>query len=797
MKRLVAVFLLLALICSFGACTSPEGAPPESTPPANTTQPQTQNPTHPTEESTPTPPPPVLSFDVIINEVMPDNEILSLGHNQDWVELYNQENHAISLDGYFLTDSHDQPERLDLSGKSIPAGGFLVIVLDQAAPFRLSAEGETVCLTYGGEIVSALPYGAMESGFSISPSGICPHATPGFPNTEEGYEAYLQTVKLPELIINEAITSNSQHNPLNGEYYDLVEIYNNSDRVLNLADYTFSDKRSQPDRFHFPQVSLEPGAYYVIYCSGNASLGNNHTSFKLSSSGESVYLAKDGVIFDQVSIPGDLRQNQSYGRTETGFAYFSSPTIGQKNTGGYASNLAAPKANHPSGIYEEALTVTLDGSGTIYYTLDGSRPTTDSPVYTKPIPITDVTTIRTFCAEGSQSSVLTAYTYIVGKNHDLPIVNLSIPQDALTGEAGVLNHVNDTYEHEGVVTLIEDGVEKFSVPCGFRLHGHDSRLEPKQNFQLRFRSKYGAGKLKYPLFEDRNIEEYDSLLLKGGSEDWNQAVLRDEFASAIVDGNTNLYTLAIKPVVLYLGGEYWGIYYLRERFSDEYVASHLNVSPESVDILNSTFAYVESGSDSDFKALWTYIDNHDMSKTESFEYLAQRIDITSLLDWYICRSYMGDKDLANIRRFRSSEADGKWYWMWYDLDWAFHNTSDKPLSGIVARADGDPKLIRAVLQSREGKEALLTRYAQLLDTILNDEYFTQVLDALVATIRSEMPQDRARWGYSVAHWESKLQQIRDYTKDNARTNRVLDNLKSYFGLSDAEMTAYFGDHYQP
>ena len=792
MKRYIAVLLLIAIICSFGACAA-EDPPLESTT-QSTTQPTTQ-PT--TGETVPTTQPPVLPLDVIINEVMPDNEILSLGHDQDWVELYNQENREITLDGYFLTDDPEQPERIDLSGKTIPAGGFLVIVLDKSMPFRLSAEGESVYLTFGGEVISSLSYEAVDAGISISQDGVCAYVTPGFPNTEDGYDAYLKTVKLPGLIINEAITSNSRYAPVGGEYYDLVEIYNNSDQALNLADYTFSDKRSEPDRFHFPEISLEPGAYYVVYCSGDATLGKNHTSFKLSSSGETVYLAKDGVIFDQVAIPGDLNKNQSYGRTESGFAYFNTPTIGKANSGGYASNVAVPKANHPSGVYGEAITVTLEGSGTIYYTLDGSRPTTESQVYTKPIPITGVTTIRTFRTEGGRSSVLTAYTYIVGKHHDLPIVNLSIPQESLTGELGVLNNIEESYEYEGVVTLMEDGVEKFSVPCGFRLHGNDSRKGAKQNFQLRFRSKYGAGKLKYPLFEDRDIEEYDSLLLKGGSEDFNQAMLRDEFACAIVDGNTNLYTLAIKPVVLYLGGEYWGIYYLRERFSDEYVASHMGVSPESVDIVESTAALVESGSGASFRELWDYIDTHDMSKTESFQYLAARIDITSLLDWYICRSYMGDKDLANIRRFRSSETDGKWRWMWFDLDWAFHHTTDDPLSGIVANRNGDPKLIRAVLESQEGKEALLKRYAQLLDTILNEEYFHQVLDALLATIESEIPQDRARWGYTTAKWETHVQRVRDYTKDGARTKRVLEDLKTYFGLTDAQMKAYFGDQYQP
>ncbi len=736
-------------------------------------------------------------FDVIVNEVMPDNEILCLGHDQDWVELYNADSKEAVLDGFYLTDNAEKPNLIDLSGKTIPAGGFLVIVLDAAAPFRLSSLGETVYLTYDGKVASYVSFGAAGAGASFSKDGICPYATPGFENSEEGRKAYLATVKLPELIINEVMSSNSKYAPVNGKCYDLVEIYNNSDKVLNLADYTFSDKRSEPDRFKFPAVSLNPGEFYVIYCSGQTNLGSDHASFKISSAGETVYLAKNGVIFDQVRVPSDVNDNESYGRTESGFAYFSTPTIGKQNGTVYEVAVAAPQANYSTGFYTKAIKVSLTGEGTIYYTLDGSRPTTSSKIYSGPISVTDVTTIRTFCVKDGYSSLLTAYTYVINKAHDLPVVVLSIPQNSLTGSQGVLNNIAYNYEYESVVTLIENGEEKFSVPCGFRLHGNDSRKGAKQNFQLRFRSEYGAGKLRYPLFDDRNIDEYDSLLLKGGSEDWKTAMLRDELASAIVDGNTNLYALAIKPVVLYLGGDYWGIYYLRERFSDDYVAGHLNVSPESVDIAESTGAGAESGSVASFHALWKYVESHDMSKTENFEYLAERIDITSLMDWYICRSYMGDKDLANIRRFRTSEGDGKWYWMWYDMDWAFHHTTDQPLTSIVNSSNGDPVLIRALLKSKEGKDAFLKRYAELMGTILNDEHFNKVLDELVAVIESEIPNDRARWGASVKGWESAIARIRNYTKDGARAKRVLQDLKSYFNLSDNQMTAYFGDLYQP
>jgi len=177
--------------------------------------------------------------------------------------------------------------------------------------------------------------------------------------------------------------------------------------------------------------------------------------------------------------------------------------------------------------------------------------------------------------------------------------------------------------------------------------------------------------------------------------------------------------------------------------------------------------------------------------------LAERIDITSLLDWYICRSYMGDKDLANIRRFRSSEADGKWYWMWFDMDWAFYETYDDPVSEIVNDYNGEPVLIRALLKSKEGKEAFLRRCRELLDTILNYEHFDSAMDELVAAIESEIPRDRARWNSTVDNWEAAIQRIRNYTKNNARTNRFLEDIQSYFGLSDAKMTEYFGEHYQP
>lgn len=772
MRRLIGLFLALLLLTGCTADTIPQTTSPSATEPAPETIPE------------------AAPEGLLISEVMADNKFLSLGHDRDWVELFNPGTAPVTLDGFFLTDDPAKPRKLALEGRTIPAEGYLVVTLGEDAPFNLSAEGETVYLFDQSQEYTHVTFGATEHGESFSQSGPCAYVTPGYADTEAGYWAALEDRPLPELIISEVLSSNSDFPCPQGDCHDLVEVQNISDGPVALAGYALSDKRSEPERYTFPDVVLESGEFYVVYCGGSNQ--PDHASFKLSADGETVYLSKNGRFTDVLSVPGDLGKNESYGRDGKLPAYFLSPTPGKANKNGERYGLSAPKADMPSGVYSDAVTVSLQAEGTIYYTTDGSRPTTASAVYSKPLTITGVTTIRTFCIRGDRTSTLSCFTYAVGAEHDLPVVCVSIPQNALTGEQGVLNHIEDNFEHEAVLTLLEDGTEQFSVPFGFRLHGNDSRKMDKQNFQLRFRSEYGAGKLTYPLFDNRDFEEFDSLLLKGGSEDWYTTMLRDEFCTGLADGSTALYTQAVKPVVLYLGGEYWGIYYLRERISDDYVASHLGVSAQSVDLVEFTACYAQAGSNRDFKALKNYVQTHDMSQKEHYEYLAKQIDVLSLMDWYICRSFVGDIDLDNIRRFRSSEADGKWHWVYFDLDWAMYRPDEKAFTKLMNNRCGDPELINALLQSPQGRDQFLKRCDELFDTTLSQEHFLQVLDRLADQIRSEIPADRERWGRSVSKWEKEMQKIRDFVKDGKRIEVLKQDLQERFGLSEKEMIAYFG-----
>ena len=76
---------------------------------------------------------------------------------------------------------------------------------------------------------------------------------------------------------------------------------------------------------------------------------------------------------------------------------------------------------------------------------------------------------------------------------------------------------------------------------------------------------------------------------------------------------------------------------------------------------------------------------------------------------------------------------------------------------------------------------------------LTEEYIIAKIDSLADTIRQDMPMDRERWGDSYEDWEKDVEKLRQYVRDGARDKVVLADIQNYFGLTDAEMAAYFGD----
>ncbi len=207
-----------------------------------------------------------------------------------------------------------------------------------------------------------------------------------------------------------------------GEYSDWIEIYNPTAGAVNLFGWSLTDEKIFPQKWTFPNITLNQDEYLVVFASGkNRSTAGSelHTNFRISGDGEYLALYNAGGIvvteFDPAFPP---QQNDiSYGYYEGVYVGFSDPTPGADNSQSTATILPSPVFSHKHGFYDSSfdLALSCDIQDTeIFYTTDGSTPDEfSSTLYTAPITISATSIIRAVSViEGEASSKVVTQTYL-------------------------------------------------------------------------------------------------------------------------------------------------------------------------------------------------------------------------------------------------------------------------------------------------------------------------------------------------------------------------------------------------
>lgn len=143
-------------------------------------------------------------------------------------------------------------------------------------------------------------------------------------------------LKYNELTINELVSSNkSIIKDENGQYEDYIEIKNNKDISIDLSGIFLSDDSKNPYKWQLKSNTIIPAnGYLLFFADEDASQGNLHTNFKLSSNGESMtFVASDSTLLDSLTFP-KLKDDASFSRCNDGNGVFKivQATPNSKNT---------------------------------------------------------------------------------------------------------------------------------------------------------------------------------------------------------------------------------------------------------------------------------------------------------------------------------------------------------------------------------------------------------------------------------------------------------------------------------
>ena len=276
---------------------------------------------------------------------------------------------------------------------------------------------------------------------------------------------------------------------------------------------------------------------------------------------------------------------------------------------------------------------------------------------------------------------------------------------------------------------------------------------------------------------------------------------------------TSVIHQAANPVAVYLNGQYWGHYNMRERVDRFFVAQHEGIPLEqadSMDILegNSKVSY---GSNREYKDFIAKVKTLSPGKdAEDLKYITDRIDVDNYFDYMALEWFVGNSDPGNIRYYKIKGEGHKWCWIFYDADYGMYDSGfNSPVSYMDPKGAGkenmDNTLIRKLLENKEMKEKFLRRLGEIFQ-VFTTQVMTDTFNELAKQIEQEMTLHFARWAElndkkiiaespvtpegAMRYWNLRLDRSRNVMKK--RPTLFYGMVQEYFNLPDVAMLEYFG-----
>jgi hypothetical protein len=666
------------------------------------------------------------------------------------------------------------------------------------------------------------------------------------------------TLKAGRLVINEVVSNNETSlADFAGDFPDWVELYNGTETEISLAGYRLTDDPADLTRGTLAQAVIPSRGFLIVFASGKTQPSNVdewHVDFRINSVGETIYLFDSGgALVDRIAL-GPLDGDEATGREPDGKSNWfmaAVPTPAKPNEYSKAKlYLEMPEFSVEGGLHAEAQTVRITNVpklGSIRYTLDGRVPGRGSKRYTGPITVAKPSTIRarSFGIVSGESRTRSV-TYLVGREHSLPVVSISVdpsrmfsPTIGIYSKGASANHRFPYYganfwkdkELPANVTLFEmDGTTAFNLDAGLKIFGGWSKGYPQKSLALFLRKKYGAGSLDYRLFPEENVERYESFVLRNSGNDnpgshhvstyftdGNYTMFRDALMHRLLDGE-DLETQAYRPAAVYINGKYYGLYNLREKMNEHFIASHHAVDPDKLDIVESHSGIVK-GSLKDYSAMISYLEKATRFtvnlKDKPYRHLQTLMDTGNFITHQVCVAYFQNFDIGNIKCWKEKEAGARWRWMLFDQDYGFNLWKPSKYIPAMRRDYSDyenmfdfltesrkpsewpngPKrtfLLRTLLRNDIFRTDFINRAADMLNSRFLPETVLAKIDSMQVVIRPEMPANLSRWKGKMADWENHINVMREFARE--RPGKLRRHLADHFKLGGQRMITIHNSH---
>ena len=593
------------------------------------------------------------------------------------------------------------------------------------------------------------------------------------------------------LIINE-ISSNGAVEIYNGssKSVDLsgYSIYVGNDQMAVIADNTTIDGKSL--------VSVETGC--------DLSDTDNNIIKLLSSDGELV----KALYFDAVPT------GSSYGCITDGSyeAGFITSTIGESNETSERIEVDDIVFSIPGGFYDDSfeIEITAPDNCTIYYTVDGTVPTTESSEYSSKIYISRPSstsyvyavsdgagyTYTTFSPESvdmgmvvsaiavdASGEVLYSKTasYFIGYKEDtdytgLPVLSIvGDPAEIFGFDEGIYvpgksyyeayvqkNNSHGNYYNGGTADIQIEYYEAnkdlaFSCNATMSIYNDGRRAGSQKSLRLKSTDSYPTGT---SLDNFLNNTSNSLMLLSGGWETTNK--IRNYLVNGLVEG-TSVITKEYSPCIVFINGEYWGMYTLATNYDKEYFARNYDVEGDVITVTS------EYSVPAEYTSFYTYVVNTDFSISSNYEELKTRMDVSNYIEYMCTNIYIGNTALGRYESacvWRTVDStgdgynDGRWRWALSDVTSTLGNTSSfldpytkgdysaPIINTYLSSGVSENEFFNSLIQSDEFVEEYKETMNRLIENNFTQAHADSILEELDGWISNAVTATNARFSSS-------------------------------------------------
>lgn len=462
------------------------------------------------------------------------------------------------------------------------------------------------------------------------------------------------------------------------------------------------------------------------------------------------------------------------------------------------------------GFYEDSFPLELwcpDGLH-VRYTVNGATPTADAQPYSEPLLLneelfskSDIYTIvdcipsvfhavddvkhaiviRAAVFDENDSCVgpVVTHSYFIKALgcdlHGLPVLSLAADSlDLFDYETGIFipgvnydpidstatgnyNMTGREWERQINMEFYETDNSGLNQQCGLRTHGGASRWFQQKGMRLYARDEYGKKRFKHRFFETTPIASFKRLNLHPyRCSNWLHTG-GQEYLSQLVAAQLDIDGLGVRQVVVFINGEYWGIYTLEESPDERYLEDHYDIDLDEVNILKY-WGVTAYGDGMDWWRFRNWIENADLNQPADSAYAFSKIDIPSFIDYFLLEVFGANLDWPqnNVLLWQASEG-APFRMMFFDGDGCFTRWNYPALYNAMHQG-GNSLIINKLMASEAFKSMLNERYLVLKNSVFSVGSMKTIWDEYRELVGEEVPDQAERFGFpaSMERWQSDM-----------------------------------------